>query len=184
MMRNYILAAAVSVALPLSARAQEAPDPVTGVCDLSVAAQAVYAGNCIFTQQAEAAGSKAILVQLDNGLNVRFLRPSGSTQWTVETAQGTLPVAIDPQPGEVAYEWEGATLVAKAAADADAAATSAPSEEAPAPGQGASAPSGGQSIPGTGISIPGTTKDSLTNTAVDLVKKRATDVLLKQLFGL
>lgn len=182
-MKKHILATIALLAIPTALRAQETPSQVAGLCDLSLAAQTVYEGTCVFEKQADAAGAKTIEVQMDNGLSVTFLRPANGNQWTVATVEGTTPVAIEPQPGEVIYEWEGATLTARspeggAAAGSDAAAGSGDGGGLSVPGVG--------NIPGTGDSKPasgGGIVDRVVDQATDRATKKATDAALRQLFG-
>lgn len=160
---------------------QEAPNQVDGLCGLSLAAQTVYEGACVFEKQADAAGAKTIEVQMDNGLNVTFLRPANSNQWTVTTLEGTTPVAIEPQPGEVIYQWEGVTLTAKSPSGPAAAEPAAETEAEPSASNG-----GGVSLPETGDSQPSTGErilDRVVDRAADRAVRRGTDAALRGLFG-
>ena len=183
-MRKHILAAIALLAIPTGLHAQEAPSQIEGLCGLSLAAQSVYEGACVFEKQADEAGAKTIEVQMDNGLNVTFLRPANSNQWTVTTLEGTAPVAIEPQPGEVVYEWEGVTLTAKSPGGTAAAEPEA--NTGSNDGGGLSVPGVGN-IPGTGNSKPSSNGDGIVDRVVDRAADRAvrkgTDAALQQLFG-
>lgn len=191
-MKRYVLAAIALMSFPAAARAQETTlTQVEGLCDLSLSGQVIYEGTCVFERQADVGGASEIEVQMDNGLGVNFIRPTSDGQWTVATTTGTIPVTIDPQPGEVTYNWEGAVLTTRSTGDTatettggDAAAT--PSEGDAPTGGGLSLPgglgnSGGGdvSIPGTGTSVP-TSTGGVTNQ----LQNKAIEVLIRQLFGI
>lgn len=171
-MKKYLLAALALIAVPTSIQAQESPEQVEGLCGLSLAEQAVYEGTCIFETQPDQAGSKAIMVQMDNGLSVQFLRAGDDGQWTVVTTQGTIPVMIEPQGGAVTYQWQGASLNVQSSDGATTDTEQTTETE----------PSGGSSIPGTGMSVP-TSTDAITDAATEAVTDKATDILLQQMFG-